>query len=103
MKEREKPLALYYFTQDKEREKQVLNRLSFGGGCINDTIMHLASPYLGFGGVGQSGMGSYHGKNSFQTFSHTKSMIKRFRHPDIPIRYQPYNRVKEKCMELFLS
>lgn len=103
VKEREKPLALYYFTQDKEREKQVLNRLSFGGGCINDTIMHLASPYLGFGGVGKSGMGSYHGKNSFQTFSHTKSMIKRFRHPDIPIRYQPYNRVKEKCMELFLS
>ncbi len=103
VKEREKPLALYYFTGDKEREKQMLHRLSFGGGCINDTIMHLASPRLGFGGVGQSGMGSYHGKNSFRTFSHTKSIVKRFRHPDIPIRYQPYNRVKEKCMEIFLA
>lgn len=103
IKEREKPLALYYFTGDKRREGQLLERLSFGGGCINDTIMHLASPYLGFGGVGQSGMGSYHGKNSFLTFSHTKSIVKKFRHPDIPIRYQPYNRVKEKCMEFFLS
>ncbi len=90
-----KPLALYYFTRDKERERYVLKNTSYGGGCINDTIVHLASSYLPFGGVGESGMGGYHGKASFDTFSHRKSVLKKSNHIDIPLRYPPYkNRIK---------
>jgi len=82
-----KPLALYYFTTCKDREKRVLSRISFGGGCINDTVMHLASSYMPFGGVGESGMGQYHGKASFETFSHYKSILKKSNLLDIPLRY----------------
>lgn len=74
--ERPKPLALYLFTEDEEVENTVLGNISFGGGCINDTISHLATPYLPFGGVGESGMGSYHGQGSFDTFTHYKSILK---------------------------
>lgn len=89
-----KPLALYYFTRDRERERYVLKNTSYGGGCINDTIVHLASSYLPFGGVGESGMGGYHGKASFDTFSHRKSVLKKSNHVDIPLRYPPYkNRI----------
>ncbi|MGL6202489.1 MAG: aldehyde dehydrogenase [Lachnospiraceae bacterium] len=87
---RPKPLALYYFTNSKAREAQVLRSISFGGGCINDTVVHVGSSRLPFGGVGSSGMGAYHGKASFDTFTHKKSMIKKSRYIDIPIRYAPF-------------
>lgn len=74
---RPKPLALYLFTQDEQLQNQVLNQVSFGGGCINDTLSHMTSHYLPFGGVGESGMGSYHGQQSFDVFSHHKSVLKR--------------------------
>ncbi len=92
---RPKPLALYLFTQNRETERRVLSELSFGGGCVNDTVMHLATPYMPFGGVGESGMGAYHGQYSFDTFSHSKSILRRGLWPDIPLRYPPYqNRLK---------
>ena len=72
-----KPLALYLFTSNKEVEKKIIANISYGGGCINDTFIHLGNPYLPFGGVGTSGIGSYHGKGSFETFSHAKSILKR--------------------------
>ncbi|WP_338780733.1 aldehyde dehydrogenase [Metabacillus sp. FJAT-52054] len=84
---RPKPLALYLFTESKETEAEVTNRISFGGGCINDTLMHIATPYLPFGGVGESGMGSYHGKYSFETFSHAKSVLKQTTRFDFSFRY----------------
>lgn len=84
---RPKPLALYLFTQSKETEEQVMGRISFGGGAINDTLMHIATPYLPFGGVGESGMGNYHGKYSFETFSHEKSILKQTNRFDFTFRY----------------
>ncbi|MCQ6267524.1 aldehyde dehydrogenase [Fictibacillus sp. WQ 8-8] len=84
---RPKPLALYLFTQDKETEHQITGRVSFGGGCINDALMHIATPYLPFGGVGESGMGNYHGKYSFETFSHSKSVLKQTNRFDFSFRY----------------
>jgi aldehyde dehydrogenase (NAD+) len=87
---RPKPLALYYFTNRKENERKVIQSISYGGGCINDTIMHLASSYLPFGGVGESGMGGYHGKASFDTFSHKKSILKKSNLFDVGLRYPPY-------------
>jgi len=88
---RPKPLALYLFTQSKETEERVMREVSFGGGCVNDTILHLATPHMPFGGVGESGMGGYHGKYSFDTFSHVKSVLKRWKKPDVPLRYAPYD------------
>ena len=87
---RPKPLALYLFTRSRETEEKVLREVSFGGGCVNDTVLHLATPHMPFGGVGESGMGSYHGRYSFDTFSHQKSILKRFAKPDVPLRYPPY-------------
>ncbi len=81
------PLALYLFTGNKTIEKDIIENVSFGGGCINDTVYHFASPYLPFGGVGQSGFGSYHGKASFDTFSHYKGVLKQSTRFDIPFRY----------------
>ena len=88
---RPKPLAFYIFTQNKKVEELFLRRASFGGGCVNDTIIHLATSAMGFGGVGNSGMGSYHGKDGFDTFSHHKSVLHNRTLPDIPLRYAPYN------------
>ena len=102
VRRQEKPLALYLFTRSKKTEQQVLQNLSFGGGCVNDTIIHLATSRMGFGGVGQSGMGSYHGKRSFQTFSHERSIVKKYNWLDLPIRYQPYNGWKEFLLRIFL-
>lgn len=102
LKEKDKPLALYLFTKDKTIEKEILHRCSFGGGCINDTIVHLASPYLSFGGVGNSGMGQYHGIESFKTFSHSKSILKNSFIIDLPLRYHPYNKIKNFIIPLFL-
>src|SRR5690625_1770060 len=87
LQEKEKPLALYYFGQSKQKAEYVINTLSFGGGCINDTLYHLANPHLPFGGIGHSGMGSYHGKYSFKTCSHQKSMLKQTNIFDLPVRY----------------
>ncbi len=86
---RNKPLALYLFTQSKENEKKVLRETFYGGGCVNDTIIHVANHYLPFGGVGQSGMGKYHGKFSFDLFSHTKSVMKKSNLIDLNVRYAP--------------
>ena len=95
-----KPLALYYFGQNKKRAAYVETSLSFGGGCINDTIMHVASSDLPFGGVGYSGMGSYHGQASFNTFSHFKSILAKSPHIDVPLRYPPY-KGKLKLLQRF--
>lgn len=103
VREREKPLALYLFTRDPAAEQRILRNLSFGGGCVNDTIIHLATSRMGFGGVGQSGMGSYHGKYSFDTFSHRKSIVKKYNWLDLPIRYQPYTRWKEWLLKQCLK
>lgn len=90
LKNKEKPLALYLFTEDKEHIKTVTERIRYGGGCINDTVIHLATSELAFGGVGESGMGAYHGKCGFDTFSHIKSIVKKSTRVDLPMRYQPY-------------
>ena len=87
-----KPLALYLFSEDKHRIQEVTERCSYGGGCINDTIIHLATSAMGFGGVGESGMGSYHGKDGFDAFSHFKSIVDKKTWMDLPMRYQPYDR-----------
>ncbi len=87
---RPKPLALYYFSNDKASQEKVLKNTSSGGGCINDTIIHVASHHISFGGVGDSGMGAYHGKASFDTFSHMKGIIKKSNKIDIKFRYAPY-------------
>lgn len=87
---RPKPLALYLFTEDNAVEKRILRDISFGGGCINDTLMHVASHHMNFGGVGNSGMGGYHGKYSFDLFSHKKSILKQPTWIDLPMRYHPY-------------
>ena len=96
------PLALYFFSEDKAAQKKVLDRCHFGGGCINDTIIHLATSEMGFGGVGNSGMGSYHGKKSFDLFSHEKSIVKKSTWMDLPMRYQPYTGWKEKLVRMFV-
>jgi aldehyde dehydrogenase (NAD+) len=87
LKPMEKPLALYYFGENGKTQQQVIQYLSFGGGSINDTLYHLANPHLPFGGVGSSGMGAYHGKHSFETFSHSKSILKQTTKFDLPFRY----------------
>ncbi|WP_082686359.1 aldehyde dehydrogenase [Bacillus coahuilensis] len=84
---RPKPLALYLFTQSEQVEENIVGNISYGGGCINDTIMHIATPYLPFGGVGESGIGSYHGESSFSTFSHYKSVLKQTNRFDFSFRY----------------
>ncbi|NIK14880.1 acyl-CoA reductase-like NAD-dependent aldehyde dehydrogenase [Saccharococcus thermophilus] len=86
----EKPLALYLFSEDRRVQQAVLERVSFGGGCINDTLMHIATPYLPFGCVGQSGFGAYHGKASFDAFSHYKSILRQTTAWDIAVRYPNY-------------
>lgn len=98
-----KPLALYLFTGSKTLEKKVLDSCMFGGGCINDTIVHLATTNMGFGGVGESGMGSYHGKAGFETFSHKKSIVDKKTWIDVNMRYQPYTGFKEKLLRMFLK
>ena len=96
------PLALYYFTASKANRKQVLDRCHFGGGCINDTIIHLATSGMPFGGVGESGMGGYHGKAGFAEFSHMRSIVDKKTWLDLPMRYQPYTGLKEKMVRMFL-
>lgn len=91
----EKPLSLYVFTEDKTFAERIIQKFSFGGGCINDTVVHFSNKRLPFGGVGNSGMGAYHGKKSYDTFSHQKSIVKKATWLDIPLRYAPYgNKLK---------
>ena len=99
----EKPLALYVFSNNKKFTNWILANISFGGGCINDTIMHIANPNLGFGGVGGSGMGKYHGRFSFETFSNVRSIVKKYNIIDISARYQPYTKGKEKFLRTFMK
>lgn len=102
LNEQDKPLALYLFSQDKENIRTVLDHCSFGGGCVNDTILHLANPRLPFGGVGSSGMGSYHGKASFDTFTHQRSILRQSGKLDVPVRYLPYTGRKERFLRRIL-
>ena len=96
------PLAFYLFTQDKKLMRHVTESCPFGGGCINDTIIHLATTNMGFGGTGASGMGAYHGKVGFETFSHTKSIVDKKTWLDLPMRYQPYSALYEKMVRMFM-
>ena len=97
------PLALYVFAEDKKLIRRVTSEVSFGGGCINDTIIHLATSNMGFGGVGASGMGSYHGKAGFDTFTHYKSIVDKKTWLDLPMRYQPYKKSNGKLIRKFLK
>lgn len=98
----EKPLALYLFAEDKEVVRKVTSSCAFGGGCINDVIIHLATSNMGFGGVGESGMGAYHGKVGFDTFTHYKSIVDKKTWLDLPMRYQPYKKLYQKLIRLVL-
>ena len=97
------PLALYFFSEDKTAQKKLLRSCRFGGGCINDTVIHLATSSMPFGGIGESGMGSYHGKTGFESFSHFRSIVDKKTWMDLPIRYQKYTQKKEKLLRLFLQ
>ena len=99
----EKPLALYIFSRDRENIEYVTDRIRFGGGCVNDTLVHLATTAMGFGGVGESGMGAYHGKAGFETFTHRKSIVHRPNILDLPMRYQPYRKAYEKMLRFFVK
>ena len=101
---KEKPLAFYLFSENKARVDAAMKRFSFGGGCVNDTIIHLATSEMGFGGVGESGMGSYHGKEGFDAFSHIKSIVDKKTWMDLPMRYQPYDRkLNARLLRVFLK
>lgn len=102
--DRPKPLAFYLFSEDRERIREATDRCRYGGGCINDTIIHLATSEMGFGGVGESGMGAYHGRIGFEAFSHKKSMVDKKTFLDLPMRYQPYtSEFYKKLLHLFLK
>ena len=104
LKGKDKPLALYLFTSDKKQIKRVNLELSYGGGCMNDVIIHLATSEMGFGGIGESGMGAYHGKVGFLAFSHKKSVVDKKTWLDLPMRYQPYkSRLYNKLLHMFLK
>jgi aldehyde dehydrogenase (NAD+) len=96
-------LALYVFAKDKEIQNRILNQCEFGGGCVNDTVIHLATSHMSFGGVKESGIGSYHGKAGFDTFTHYKSIVDKKNWIDMPMRYQPFNKFKEFLIKLFLK
>ena len=97
-----RPLAAYIFTEDRKTRETLLGRLHFGGGCVNDTIIHLATEAMPFGGVGESGMGNYHGRYGFETFSHLKSIVDKPVWLDLPMRYQPYGKMKDRIIRRFL-
>jgi aldehyde dehydrogenase (NAD+) len=99
IKDMSKPLACYIFTEDKHIANKLISEISYGGGCINDVVIQFANHHMPFGGVGNSGMGSYHGKFSFDTFSHKKSVVKNKTYIDIPVRYAPYDEKKLKILK----
>ncbi|MBP3409815.1 MAG: aldehyde dehydrogenase [Clostridia bacterium] len=98
-----KPLALYHFSSDKHAIREIREKCAFGGGCTNDVVIHLATSSMGFGGVGESGMGAYHGKVGFDTFSHKKSIVDKKTWLDLPMRYQPYKKLYGKLLHMFLK
>lgn len=98
-----KPLAFYVFSENKVHIRTLTERCSFGGGCVNDVVVHLATSEMGFGGVGESGMGSYHGKDGFDVFSHSKSIMDKKTWMDLPMRYQPFKPLNEKLLHMFLK
>ena len=100
--DRPTPLALYIFSQDRAVQQRFVRYVPFGGGCVNDTIMHLATSHMGFGGMGASGMGQYHGRESFDTFSHKKSIVNKATWLDVPFRYAPYASWKHKFVRMFV-
>lgn len=103
LKDKDKPLALYLFSEDKKHIKRVTAEFTYGGGCINDVVIHLATSEMGFGGVGASGMGSYHGKDGFDAFSHYKSIVDKKTWMDLPMRYQPFkSKLYETLLHIFL-
>ena len=103
LKDKDKPLALYIFSSNKQHIKRATTELSYGGGCINDVVIHLATSEMGFGGVGESGMGSYHGKDGFDAFSHYKSIVDKKTWMDLPMRYQPFkSNLYETLLHIFL-
>ena len=102
MNDRDRPLALYLFAESDAVQQRVLERTSSGGVCANATVLHVAVPTLPFGGVGASGMGAYHGKSSFDTFSHRKSVLDRPTRVDPKLAYPPYTKVKERLVRRFL-
>ncbi len=97
------PLALYLFSSKQKNISYVTQRILFGGGCINDTLVHLATSSMGFGGVGASGMGAYHGKRGFDTFTHYKSILDKKTYLDLPIRYRPYGDFKDSIIRMFVK
>ncbi|WP_443900949.1 aldehyde dehydrogenase family protein, partial [Odoribacter laneus] len=99
---REKPLAAYLFTKNKEQKNKFLKTVSFGGGCINDTVMHLTGDSLPFGGVGNSGMGSYHGEFGFLAFSHQKAILEKSNWGETNFKYPPYSKEKLKWIKRFM-
>ena len=100
---RQHPLALYVFSQDKKNIEKITERCRFGGGCINDVVVHLATPEMPFGGFGESGIGAYHGKFGFETFSHRRSILDKSLCLDLPMRYQPYKSIYYKLLKMFLK
>ncbi len=98
-----KPLAFYIFSNNKKTQKYIINKYSFGGGVINDTVVHFINDRLPFGGVGESGISQYHGKHSFYTFTREKSVVKRYNWLDIPVRYLPSTDLKKKLVKFFLT
>ena len=102
LKTKEKPLACYVFTKKKATANKIIHEISYGGGCINDVVIHISNHNLPFGGVGNSGIGGYHGKYSFETFSHRKSIVKSNGKFDIPLRYAPYGTLKYHLLKRFL-
>ena len=103
LQEKQHPLALYIFTADKKLADHVIARVGFGGGCINDTIIHIATSAMPFGGMKESGMGSYHGKVGFETFSHRKSIVDKKTWIDMPMRYQPYKKIYDTMIHFFMK
>lgn len=97
------PLALYVFTSDRKLADKITSRCGFGGGCVNDVIIHLATTEMGFGGFGESGMGSYHGKTGFDTFTHYKSIVDKKTWLDLPMRYQPYKKIYDRMIRLVMK
>jgi len=103
IKNRPRPLAFYIFGKNSALQKQIIQDVSFGGGCINDVVMHFCNPYLPFGGVGESGMGNYHGESGFKSFSHFKSILKKTFWFELPFKYRPYTKFKLKVVKLLLG
>jgi len=100
--ERDKPLALYVFADDDEAAESLVDRTTAGGTCINHVILHLTPPELPFGGVGPSGMGRYHGRSGFDTFSNLRAVMKKKSNPDPKLMYPPYTKLKERLIRRFL-